>query len=584
MRNNEEKSKQVKRKRKRPSAPNAPRPEQEQPRTRQPNYTDYAKGTYYSKPNIPVKRPSQRPSQRPGERPYQSKAIPLRKDPPKQKRRIKKKKAKFFVGRLIFLIGFIIGIIYLISIVLETSQKPAISYQSVQTGVIDNSDLFEGIIVRNEQVIKNSKQGNMYLIAGEGDKIKKNGQVYQILDPLEAAILEKDIQNVESDIEKVQDKRDGISYLQNEIQAINNNINTSMEIYYAQTKPGVLQETHELKKQLEHDIAKRKSVHMKDNAAALNELQGQKEDLSVRVSGNETIYKALEPGIISYYMDGAEDKFAPDKIDQITEKDIKEKYKSISTTANQIIEANAPAYRIIKDNTWKVVCFMPESWAENFKPGQKHEFTLIDDNSVEFTLKVEENTPQEKNHKVVFTSNEQLDAFANARTISFKSLQYMYEGLKIPNSAVTERNLIKLPSEYIVASEDGKGVMKSSGVAGESVFLKLDVQYADENGYTHILQKIGQNEGLKLGDTISHPSNADKLYAVSEVSTVKGVYAVNGRITRFKPVEIVAQNEEHLIVTSYSSNGLKQFDQIVTNPKNIQEEELLRNMDVQNIR
>ncbi len=554
---------------KRPKGSQVPISQRPPSRTKHYNYAD---GTYY---NAPSSRSRLKAKSGTGEVVGQARPMPRR-------RKAKKKKAKFFVGRLMFLIGFIIGVIYVISIVLETTQKPVISYQTVQVGIIDNSDVFDGIIVRNEELVHNTQEGNMYLIAGEGDKVKKNGQIYQIFDPSEARILEQDIQRVESDIEKVQAKRQDVSYFQNEIKMINNTIDNNMEIYYMQSKAGNLQHTHELKKQLEFEIVKRKKIHMKDDAAPLNVLKDEKVNLATQLTGNETIYKAQEPGIISYYTDGFEDIFTVDKIDAITEKDLKEKYTAKSTIANQIIGVSEPAYRIIKDSSWRVVCFMPESWAERFKPGQKYDFVLTEDRNIEFTLKVEENIAQDKNHKIVFASNEQLDAFANTRTISFKSLQYQYQGLKIPKSAITERNLIKIPSEYIVSSENGKGVMKSAGLAGESVFLNLDVNHEDEMGYSHILQNFGHKEGLKLGDVISHPSKADELYTIAEVSTVKGVYVVNGRITRFKPVTSIAQNDEHLIVTSNSNNSLKQFDQIITNPKNIQEEQLLRNMDVQN--
>lgn len=552
-------------KNKRPTRPTSQKPPS---RTQQYNYSD---GTYYNVPGS-----GSRPKTRQNTASTKRSSVTTR-----PKKRVKKKKAKFFVGRLMFLIGFIIGVIYLISIVLDTTQKPVISYQTVQTGFIDNSDVFNGLIIRDEKVVTNKDEGNMYLIAGEGDKVKKNGQIYQILDASQTSLLQQNIQSVESDIEKVQAKRQGISYYQNEIKAINHTINNNIEIYYMQSEPGNLLGTHELKKQLEYEIVKRKNIHMQDNAESLTELKEQKEVLATQLSGSEKIYKAVEPGIISYYVDGFEDKFTLDKLSNITEEDVKQKYSIKSTTGNQIIGANEPAYRMIKSNNWKIVCFMPESWAERFKPGQKHDFVLTEDSNVEFTLKVEENIPQEKNHKVIFASNEQLDIFANTRTASFKSLQYKYEGLKIPRSATTERNLIKIPAEYIISSEDGKGVMKSSG-DGENTFQGLNIQYEDDQGYAHILQNVGRKEGLKLGDVITHPSKPKLLHTVTEVSTVKGVYVVNGRITQFKPVNSVAENEDHLIVRSNSVNGLKQFDQIVTNPKNIEEEQLLRNMDVKN--
>lgn len=534
------------------------------------SYREYSSDTYYNSTNTPKapKRPTK--SAEPPPRPSRT-----------ARAKAKKKKRKFFIGRIIFLISFIIGVIYVVAIVIETTQKPVVSYQMVQRGIIDNSAVFDGLIVRNEKVIPNDKEGNMYLLAAEGDRVKKNGQVYQILDSSKSIPIEEDIQTVESDIEKIQAKRQDISYYQNEIVEVNNSIDNYVEIYYMQVGAGSLEHTHELKKQLEYEITKRKNIHMKDSSEALNELKDQKESLSNKLISSEKVYTSPDAGLVSYYTDGFEQEFTIDKLDEITAKDVKQKYTNKSTIANQIIAANEPAYRIIKDNRWRVVSFMPEAWAERFKVGQEYEFSLIEDSSTRFKLRVEDSMPQDKQHKVIFSSDEQLELVASTRTLSFKSLEYLYEGLKIPTSAVTERNLVKIPLDYIISSDGGKGIMKSDST-GQNIFVSLNIQYEDESGYAHILQKFDQSDGLKLGDSINHPSKEDVPYIVSEVSSVRGVYVVNGRITKFKSITTIAENDEYLIIKPSTTSGLKEFDQIITNPKSIQEEQLLRNMDIQN--
>lgn len=503
-----------------------------------------------------------------------------------QQRKIAKKKKKrkthFFIGRIFFFIIFIIGVIYLINIVIDTVQKPVISYQMVQRGMIDNSDVFSGLIVRNESVVENKAEGNMYLIAAEGEKVKKGGQVYQVLDTSETSVIEQDIQQVESNIEKVQSKRQDMSYYQNEIQAINNNINVHLEEYYMLSQQGSLNQTQELRKQVEYEISKRKNVHMKDSTVSLGALKDQKNDLASKLRANQRVYKAAESGWVSYYVDGFEEIFTPNGIDTITEKDIKEKYTNKSTTVNQIISEGDPAYKLIQDEKWYVVSFMPESWASRFEEGQTYEFMLTEDHNMAFSLRVEENIAQEKQHKVVFSSREQIENFSAKRIATFKSTQYIYEGLKIPKSAISERNLIKIPKSYILDQEDGKGVLKVTGNNGEYTFTGLNIQFEDDQEYLHVLQKFGEKGTLQLGDTIVNPAQSDDSYVISEVSTNQGVYVVNGRITKFKQLNVLASNEEYVIVKSTSTNGIKQFDQIVTNPKNIQEEQLLKDMDVKN--
>lgn len=495
----------------------------------------------------------------------------IREVPPRKRKPVKKKRRTFFPGRIIFLIVFIIGVIYIISIVIDTIQKPVISYQTVQRGMIDNSEVFSGLVVRSEKVISNQIAGNMYLIAGEGEKVKKDGQVYQVFDSDETLALEQDIEQVESNIEKVQNKRQDISYYQNEIQDINKTINNHMEEFYVVSKPGQLSKTHNLKKQIEYEIRKRKNIHMKDASDALSPLKDKKQDLTAQLKSNQTTYRAPEPGIISYYIDGLEEDYTFETIDKISEKDITGRYVNKKTTADPVINNADPAYKIINSEKWYMVCFMPELWASKFEEDETYDFILMDDNNSQFSLKVEENILKDDKYKVVFSSREQLELFSTIRTASFKSVQYIYEGLKIPKSAIIERNLIKIPLEYFADNENGIGLSSS------------DIEFQDDAGYAYVFQNLGQKGTIKLGDAIANPLENNKPYIVSEVSTEKGVYVVNGRITKFKQLDILAENEKHAIVKSGSINGLKQFDQIITNPKNVEEEQLLKNMDIKNI-
>ena len=79
-------------------------------------------------------------------------------------------------------------------------------------------------------------------------------------------------------------------------------------------------------------------------------------------------------------------------------------------------------------------------------------------------------------------------------------------------------------------------------------------------------------ETLRIGDTILKGTgeNAEK-YTISEVETDKGVYVVNSSVADFKIIEVIASNSEYSIVKAGSTYGLKVYDNIVSDAKNIQE-------------
>ena len=66
------------------------------------------------------------------------------------------------------------------------------------------------------------------------------------------------------------------------------------------------------------------------------------------------------------------------------------------------------------------------------------------------------------------------------------------------------------------------------------------------------------------------------------MQTVQGVYVVNGQFAQFKRIEVAMTNKEYAILTQDKGTKLKEFDQIISNPKNIKEDQLLKYMNVQN--
>ena len=90
------------------------------------------------------------------------------------------------------------------------------------------------------------------------------------------------------------------------------------------------------------------------------------------------------------------------------------------------------------------------------------------------------------------------------------------EGLKIPNDAIVEKSLLRIPLNCIVEGGVSKGVMLANGEKGR--FLEVTVVASDEeNAY------VEQNNGtLKTGDVIliGEGENAER-YTVSDFSMME---------------------------------------------------------------
>ena len=140
------------------------------------------------------------------------------------------------------------------------------------------------------------------------------------------------------------------------------------------------------------------------------------------------------------------------------------------------------------------------------------------------------------------------------------------EGLKIPNDAIVEKSLIKIPRTCLTESMGNDGVLMMSGE--KTQFTDLTIVTSDDEA-VYIEQS---SSGLKLGDTILQGTGeAAGQYTLSELEPHAGVYVANSSVANFVVIDILEQNQEYAIVKTGDIVGLQPFDTIVSDAKNINE-------------
>ena len=180
--------------------------------------------------------------------------------------------------------------------------------------------------------------------------------------------------------------------------------------------------------------------------------------------------------------------------------------------------------------------------------------------------------------KCVFVSSDKLAAFLGNRHIRFVIGKNKAEGLKIPLKAIVEKNMIPIPTAYIVEEGHQKGVLKRIGESYQ--FAPIQVQYTDET-HTYVIQQLDNAQTIQLGQVIQEPTTGET-HTVSGIETVEGVYVINGSYAKFKKVTIAMTNEEYAILEKGQGTTVKEYDQIISNPQRIREDQLLKYMDIQN--
>ena len=165
--------------------------------------------------------------------------------------------------------------------------------------------------------------------------------------------------------------------------------------------------------------------------------------------------------------------------------------------------------------------------------------------------------------------------FITDRFVSFEIRQDQARGLKIPVSAVTEKNFYQIPKDYVTLGGDStdngvtKEVYDASGT--NAVFTPIDIGFSDDE-FCYVA--VSDDGPLKAGDYIVKPDSQER-YQIGSTKALKGVYNINKGYTVFKEIEILDSNSEYYTIKQGSGYGLSVYDHIVMDASLVTEGQIL---------
>jgi len=164
--------------------------------------------------------------------------------------------------------------------------------------------------------------------------------------------------------------------------------------------------------------------------------------------------------------------------------------------------------------------------------------------------------------------------FCTERFIDIELITEEEQGLKIPNSAIAEKEFFLIPKDFMT---------EQSGTDGTYQFLRetyledgtLSVETINLTVYNETeTDYYVSDESLRIGDYLVQPDSGEK-YAVSKKATLIGVYNMNKGYADFRQIIILYQNEEYAIVKSNTEYGLNAYDYIVLEANSVTDDALL---------
>lgn len=473
------------------------------------------------------------------------------------------------------LIIFTFLLIYLIGYLIQFLLKPSIGVENVNYGSIEVPFVLNGLIVRDEYVEKSTMTGQANYIYAENDKVKKDAVVCTIKNIEQTDNIEGKIEDINENILSIQQNRRDISIFQEDINKVENQIKNIIDNYSYKFINDNISDLYSFKNQVNSQITIRNNIWLTENTKSISTLTEEKNLYQSRLDDNMVSITAKQSGILSLRVDNYEDLLTIENLDKIIKEQTSKKIIPNFISKTTAVNENDAIFKIICSNDWYIVSYIPLSITGSWE--EKDSFILTTSiNEEEKNINVYIDNIREENgeSRVVFKCSQDMADFLDARTIEFKVKSDSFEGLKIPNEAIVEKTLLKIPSECLMENGRDNGVLKKNGNITEfvPVVISKQVSGVNEEGYIYVTQDF---KTLKTGDIIlkGTDENAED-FTISDVETSKGVYVVNTSIAKFTSIEILGSNEDYSIVKPGNSNyGLQAYDTIVSDAMTVEDSE-----------
>lgn len=449
-----------------------------------------------------------------------------------------RKKWHMNIGIIIFGVIFI----YLVVTVLTYVTDKHVSVYEVREGSILKDNAYTGLILRQEEIVYADAEGYVNYFVPEGSKVGKKSNVYS----LSSEKLDLSAKGEE------QAAGEGAALSPEEQDAVQQKAQNFSENF----QDNQYGDTYTMKESVENIISSNSAQSRQAQLQAL--IQTGQEGLAV--------YPAVDDGVIVYATDGYEG-LTMDKVtvDMLSRAD----YQKQELANNSKVSAGDPVYKLVTDEDWTVVIELDGAMAKELADTKNVKVKFSKDNQITWASFQIYNT---KDSNLGFlTFDHSMVRYAGERFLDLELILEDESGLKIPKSAVTEKEFYTVPEDYITqgGNNSGSGVLIQEG-KDKTTFKNVTVYYRDKDtGMVYLDPAAFEKDAVLV-----KPDSGDTCQ-LKEKTSIKGVYNINKGYAEFCQVEILCESEEYYIVQSGNEYSLTNYDHIALDGKEVHDNEVV---------
>lgn len=460
------------------------------------------------------------------------------------------------IGFVFFLVIFVYIII---CVVIYFSTKHITGYE-VNEGSLSVPNKYVGIALRDEEIVDSGAAGYVNYFATEGEKVGFNNLVCCV----------DETGALQDYMAKNTDEGNGTLTEKDFFELKNEMIN-----FTSSFEPDNFIDVYDFKYSLQGDVLKY------SNRRILNSL-----DEIRATSSLLKMINASSSGVIMYTIDGFEREKPENIRHEWFDRDAYEANKK-QLVNNSIVSIGDPLYKQTNDENWSIMIEVePERYDEYINEGYiKVKFYK---NQYESWGKVTGIQGQDDGKYIQLSFTNSMISFAGDRFIDLQLLVDAEKGLKIPNSAIDEKEFFVIPWDCITSGGEtgGKGVLvQKYNENGE-----MNIEFVPTTIYAKRTEAQIQGIDLKeddpnyaalskeyayVDDTVLKSNNvlvitdSQETFTIGRIGSLKGVYNINKGYADFKVVKELNANEEYCIVESNTEYGLLPHDYIALDASSV---------------
>ena len=431
------------------------------------------------------------------------------------------------------MVFFAVMAIYIIISVITYFRRDHIVGYEVMEGALSTNNIYDAVAVRDEKIIESDTAGYVNYFATEGGRVAVGNLVYtvdesgQLLDYLksqgseEVSLSEEDLAELRTQIVNFDSSFDPLNF----------------------------HTVYDFKVSLDGTVQKLSNSSVLSNIQSLNANSGTLQSINYKF--------APDTGIVVYSTDGYEDLTLEKMNSAVFDNSTYEKHQLINNT---LVKAGDPVYKLCTSEEWSVIIEEDDEKKVQELVDLEYVKVRFIKNQDESWGKVSAYTNADGESFVQLTFTNSMITFCRDRFLNIELITEDDTGLKIPNSAIVDKNFYLVPKDYVIKNNDNStGVLRvkydeqgneTSEIVGVSIYNETETDYYIDT------------DTLRSGDTLIKTDSNDR-YTVSKTDSLIGVYNINKGYADFRQISILYQNEDYSIVRSNTTYGLNVYDYIV---------------------